>query len=233
MQPVPKKLHELSEDVRSFYSCSHIKRMHRPTALEFMREAVSAHQPVIIEGLLDEWPAMHTWASTDGFLAACPARVNVNFTPDGRADSVQKAPAQEALSPESAWTEPGDAADASNANKSHASVFAEPLEVSISTLLFMSMLDTPHETDAVPYLSAQNDNLRLQMPDLLQDVAESLPLADECFGMSPEAVNLWVGDERSVSSTHKDFFENMYVSKVTDMGRMFYRMHVYWSCFMH
>jgi peptidyl-lysine (3S)-dioxygenase / protease len=39
-----------------------------------------------------------------------------------------------------------------------------------------------------------------------------LPLADDAFGPceGPEAVNLWVGDERSVSSIHKDHFENMY-----------------------
>ena len=211
MPPVPKKLQELSEDVRSFYSCPHIKRMIRPSALEFMREATSAHQPVIIEGLLDEWPAMRTWASTDGFLASCPSHVNVNFTPDGRADCVRQAPVQGARPPEAAWTASGEAPDASNARKSATSVFAEPLEMSISTSLFMSMLDTPCEDDAVPYLSAQNDNLRRQMPDLLHDVANSLPLADECFGAPPEAVNLWVGDERSVSSTHKDYFENMYV----------------------
>lgn len=30
------------------------------------------------------------------------------------------------------------------------------------------------------------------------------------MGVLPEAVNLWIGDERSVSSVHKDYFENLY-----------------------
>jgi len=109
-----------------------------------------------------------------------------------------------------ASTGPEDAAADKVKDGNGASVFVEPLEVSISTQLLMQMLESPKKGDAVPYLSAQNDNLRQQMPDLLSYCAESLPLADECFGMLPEAVNLWVGDERSVSSTHKDFFENMY-----------------------
>jgi len=206
MQPLPKMLDKLSEDVRSFYSCSNIKRMYRPTALEFLRDCVSAHQPVILEGILDDWPAMRTWASTEGFLAACPAHVNVNFTPDGRADSVQSVSSRDLGAAAAAAA----ATDTTDGDCNGASVFAEPLEVSISTPLFMQMLECPEEGDAIPYLSAQNDNLRQQMPNLLPDCSESLPLADECFGVPPEAVNLWVGDERSVSSTHKDYFENMY-----------------------
>lgn len=32
----------------------------------------------------------------------------------------------------------------------------------------------------------------------------------QVFGGKPEAINLWIGDERSVTSFHKDHFENMY-----------------------
>jgi jumonji domain-containing protein 7 len=39
----------------------------------------------------------------------------------------------------------------------------------------------------------------------------TLQLAVDAFGFErPEAINLWIGDERSVSSLHKDHFENMY-----------------------
>ncbi len=173
-------LEALSEDIRSFYACSYIKRLYRPSALEFMRECVSSHQPCIIEGLIDDWSCMTKWSTSQGFLKCAPTAVDVNFTPDGRADSVQNG------------------------------LFMTPAEVNISTKVFMEMLESPQDGDAIPYLSAQNDNLRDRMPELLAQCASSLPLADEIFGSAPEAVNLWVGDERSVSSTHKDFFENMY-----------------------
>lgn len=43
-------------------------------------------------------------------------------------------------------------------------------------------------------------------------IDEKLALAVEAFGNEPEATNLWIGDDRAVSSLHKDFYENMYVN---------------------
>eukprot|EP00434_Breviolum_minutum_P012343 symbB.v1.2.010877.t1/scaffold689.1/size246588/8 len=65
--------------------------------------------------------------------------------------------------------------------------------------------------DEVPYLSRQNDSLREEFPSLLEDVPEMISLAKEVCGNDPEAVNLWIGDDRSVSSCHKDPYENFYV----------------------
>lgn len=65
--------------------------------------------------------------------------------------------------------------------------------------------------DEVPYLSRQNDSLREEFPSLLEDVPEIISLAKEVCGNDPEAVNLWIGDDRSVSSCHKDPYENFYV----------------------
>ncbi|CAM9885504.1 unnamed protein product, partial [Scytosiphon promiscuus] len=64
--------------------------------------------------------------------------------------------------------------------------------------------------DGVPYLSHQNDSLRQEFPGLAEDVEPSLALAREAFGNEPDAVNLWIGDDRSVSAVHKDHYENMY-----------------------
>eukprot|EP00605_Chrysophyceae_sp_TOSAG23-4_P000267 GSChrysophyteH1.ASY1.ANO1.309.1 assembled CDS len=174
-------LEGLSEDTGAFYS--KIKRMKRPSALEFMRECVSAHQPCIIEGLLEgEWDCLRKWSTTEGFLSRAPPTVDVNITPSGRADSVNESSGR----------------------------FVTPLEMTLSTETFMDMLERPSEEDAIPYLSSQNDNLRQKMPQLLEDCGLSIDIADECFAGSPEAINLWVGDGRSVSSLHKDFYENMY-----------------------
>jgi hypothetical protein len=122
-------------------------------------------------------------------------------------------------------------------------VFVYPLEQAIPFSLFYDMLKNPTEADAVPYLSEQNDNLRQEFPELLQDfIPAYYPLAKECFqdndccgsnsnsssssssssndnnsyrnnddtgsgSGGPEAVNLWIGDERSSSSLHKDHYE--------------------------
>lgn len=56
-------------------------------------------------------------------------------------------------------------------------------------------------------LLAQNDSLRDEFPALYADVPPFLALAKEAFGNEPDAVNIWIGDERAVSSMHKDHYE--------------------------
>jgi jumonji domain-containing protein 7 len=43
------------------------------------------------------------------------------------------------------------------------------------------------------------------------DAEPHLAWASEAMGGPPEAVNMWVGDERAVTSLHKDHYENIYV----------------------
>ena len=76
----------------------------------------------------------------------------------------------------------------------------------------------------------QNDSLRTLFPELAPDVRICGPSwAEAAFGCPPEAVNLWIGNERSVTSFHKgrlvfsvdrfspscmsdaDHYENIYV----------------------
>eukprot|EP00954_Amorphochlora_amoebiformis_P008897 691023-Amorphochlora_amoeboformis.AAC.4 len=38
----------------------------------------------------------------------------------------------------------------------------------------------------------------------------STGFAEEAFSAPPDAVNIWVGDQRSVSSLHRDPYENIY-----------------------
>ncbi len=52
-------------------------------------------------------------------------------------------------------------------------------------------------------LQHQQDNLRQQLPQLLDDVEAQLGWATAALGCPPDAVNLWVGDDRSTTSFHK------------------------------
>jgi jumonji domain-containing protein 7 len=67
-----------------------------------------------------------------------------------------------------------------------------------------------------PYLSAQDDSLRREVPALAADIGR-VAVAEEALGVA-EAVNLWVAPPTAgagacaappVSSTHKDFYENL------------------------
>ena len=63
---------------------------------------------------------------------------------------------------------------------------------------------------SVPWMQHQNSSLTVEYPHLINDIRPGLPWAEEVFGGPPEATNLWIGDERSITSFHKDHYENLY-----------------------
>eukprot|EP00949_MAST-11_sp_MAST-11-sp1_P004702 g4702.t1 len=152
------------------------------TPLKFYREYVALSRPVIIDNLVD-WPAMRNWQSDSYLEEACSnVRCTVNYTPDGRADAIRDD-----------------------------GTFMLPEEKVVSFGEFWRQLGAAGEGMAVPYLSAQNDSLRGEFQNsLMRDVDSDIEFAREAFGEAAEAANLWIGDGRSVSSLHKDPFENMY-----------------------
>mmetsp|Transcript_1494 Transcript_1494/g.3195 ORF Transcript_1494/g.3195 Transcript_1494/m.3195 type:complete len:481 (+) Transcript_1494:89-1531(+) len=65
----------------------------------------------------------------------------------------------------------------------------------------------------VVYYSRQNDCLRTELKALfdLNLFPQTFSFAEEAFATGPpDAVNLWIGDERAVSSMHKDHYENLF-----------------------
>jgi hypothetical protein len=56
----------------------------------------------------------------------------------------------------------------------------------------------------------ENDNLREEYSELYRDVAKDIPWARIALGQDPDAINLWVGNSRSVTALHKDNYENIY-----------------------
>lgn len=64
----------------------------------------------------------------------------------------------------------------------------------------------------VPYYSAQDGNLLRDVPELLDDLdEEAMSFAKIAFGAEASAVNIWVGDGRSLTTMHADPFENLYL----------------------
>lgn len=227
-------LHKHSQDTGDFWVSATVKRLHCPSVVEFLRDGYSCYEPVILSGIIDEWPALSLW--NDEYLSTVVnGSVKVNLTPDGHADCVKYLPANSANSSNHSNTiefpidssvekfdsnQDNDDCRSSYSYSNSSSVeseqrlleqFVYPAEVEMSMKDFHSLLNSSESGQAVPYLSQQNDNLRTTMPQLLKDIADNIEIATEAFNLSsPEAINLWIGDERSVSSVHKDHFENMY-----------------------
>ena len=146
--------------------------------------------------MLDDWHAIKKWKNDLVYIEQnSPEFVQINVTPDGFGDCVKSK------------------TNNTNENDPLKKVFVYPAEINMKMKDFCDMMTCPSPSDAVPYLSEQNDNLRRKFPNLMADIPEGIPLCDDVFAPGvcrPEATNLWIGDARAVSSVHKDHFENLY-----------------------
>jgi len=79
------------------------------------------------------------------------------------------------------------------------------------------------ESSEIHYLQSQNGNVysnrffqngpledSSEFASLRPDIPPEVSWCSEAFGRSPDAVNLWIGDSRSVTSIHSDPYENIY-----------------------
>lgn len=57
----------------------------------------------------------------------------------------------------------------------------------------------------------ENDNLREEYHTLFSDVPSDISWARIALEQSADAINFWLGNERSVTAMHRDNYENVYV----------------------
>ena len=181
------------KEITDFLSCSRVPEVPADiTPLEFYRQFVAASCPCIIRaghsgaGIFDHWRARQYWLDDSYLLDTCKdLTVTVNYTPDGHGDCVRNG------------------------------LFVKPEERQVSFPEVWRQLTKYEGNDdcdvGVPYCSIQNDCLRQEFQPLANDIdVTGIALANEALRAELEAVNIWVGDERSVSSVHSDPFENFY-----------------------
>ncbi|KAK3923396.1 Bifunctional peptidase and (3S)-lysyl hydroxylase Jmjd7 [Frankliniella fusca] len=178
----------LSEEAREFQYGISIPQISikEVTPFEFYRTYVSANQPVLIKNACNHWPAFLKWNKEYFCNTMGEKKVIVSVTPNGFADAV---------------------AYDSITQKEY---FVLPEERSMTFSEFWRAMDHPEKYPGVYYLQRQNSNLTEELPELLQDMERHLPWATEVFGSAPDAVNFWAGDQRAVTSMHKDPYENIY-----------------------
>lgn len=183
---------QLSNDTRDFWVDYQIKRINKCSQLQFCKEAYSRYHPVILTGMIDHWPALQKWNEQYFSNTLKEKKISVNLTLEGMADSIQLLDYENKLQ----------------------EYFLYPADVQMPIHEFFELLFKYYPNKGpgtiIPYLSQQNDNLRKEFPELMKDIDMNFPLAEIFDSPEPEAVNLWIGDERSISSIHKDHFENFY-----------------------
>ena len=196
----------LSREVHELVS--HVPRVHgAPSPIQFLREFVSANRPVVVTDAFNDWPAMERWSLDYLADAMGDTKISVNVTPDGRGD---------ALLSTRGWTVSGTGDD----EKTPDEVFVVPEERKMTMREFVDMLETPVGDDhgdvhpshrpPVPYVSRQCGSLLEEFPKLVGDCSHEMRFASDAMGKAPDAVNLWIGDERSETTFHRDHYENVY-----------------------
>ena len=171
-----------------------------PTALEFYRNYVSTNTPVIIKNAAKEWPAISKWKSDDyleSILKENP--ITVDFTPDGCADSIWKD--EIFITPHTQKMTFKDFLSVFQSTK------RDPMELPDSE----TSKPEGFKSTCVPYIQHQNDNFSQDFSSLWGDIPKDIAFASEAFNAKPDAINFWMGDERSLTSLHKDHYENLYV----------------------
>lgn len=183
-------LHEasiaLSNDSREYYLGESVKYLSRPpTPIEFMREYVSCNSPVLIDHVTSHWPALTIWSNEYLKKKLENKSVSVAIVPDGRADAIKLHRDQQ--------------------------VFALPYEKTMPFDHLMNVFESDHPTaQGVHYLQPQNNSMHDEYSSLLTDIDPHLQWATEAFGVLPDVVNFWMGRAESVTSLHKDNYENLY-----------------------
>lgn len=162
------------------------------TALKFHKEYLSKNRPVVVRNAIQ----LPSW--TDDYLLQKigDSEISVALTPDGRADSVVEVLASVAQScPPAPDGEPR--------------LFCLPDERKMKYSEFRKLLRKTHPHLRC-YCQHQNSSLTTEFSPLLHEI--SLPKwAQDAFDTStPDAINFWLGDSRSITSAHSDNYENLY-----------------------
>ncbi|KAF6812906.1 phospholipase a2 [Colletotrichum sojae] len=160
-----------------------------PSPLEFMRY-VARNTPFVVRGAASSWKSNTTWDGQFLLDVFKDQTVNVAVTPYGNADAPTK-------------------------HTDSSVIFAKPHEEDQDFEEFLTYVihqeRSKDTTSEVRYAQTQNDNLRNEYLPLFTHVPPSVPFARIALDREPDAINLWIGNSRSVTALHKDNYENLYV----------------------
>ncbi|KAJ1308769.1 hypothetical protein OPQ81_004459 [Rhizoctonia solani] len=196
-------LYRLAQDYRDLNGTEVEVWTHTPSPIEFAR-IVNVGRPVLFRNTpnANDLPALTKW--TDERLVTVMGRrkLSTAVTPNGRADALHTLP-------------------------NGIRYFVEPYteQMTMQDLLQAIKRSEQDISSEVYYLQSQNGNMYNAAdfepgpyrapnselcPELLSDVPREIPWASEALGRTPDAVNVWIGGSRSITSVHSDPYENIY-----------------------
>ncbi|KAM7493736.1 hypothetical protein LguiB_028345 [Lonicera macranthoides] len=219
-----EQIQNLWQEVRelSLGTTPQIDRLpHPPTPLHFLRHYISQNKPCIISSATLHWPATTLWSSPSYLCRTLSSSsVSLHLTPNGKADSLTPLQGltdqdqahisytfkkEEICKPNTLQPTPPSNLGSAPLCFASAHVSTTPFPAALSKILISDL-----EAKFVAYAQQQNDCFRSEYKEILEDCELDIPWASEALGCKPEAVNLWIGNELSETSFHKDHYENLY-----------------------
>ncbi|KAB8596081.1 hypothetical protein FH972_025790 [Carpinus fangiana] len=165
-----------------------------PSALDFMQYCAH-NRPFVIRQGARSWKAVQRWNYDYLVDALQDTSVNVAITPHGNADAILE-------------KEDGSLSFVKPYERE------EAFEDFVRYVIQQEQSVESSPTEPVKYGQTQNDNLRDEYQELFNDVPPTVPFARIALRKAPEAVNFWLGNRFSVTSLHKDNYENIYAQIV-------------------
>ncbi|KAL2141398.1 hypothetical protein VTI28DRAFT_2442 [Corynascus sepedonium] len=191
-----------------------------PSALEFMR-FVARNTPFVVRGAALNWEATRTWNVDYLKEVLGEEPVNIAVTPAGNADAPTPyihpdgttalvfAKPHEEDQPFTTFLSYLTAQE--NHPPQSPSEPSPPLGKTTTITTATTTTTTATAGTEIRYAQTQNDNLRHEYRTLFAAVPPSIPWARIALARDPDAINLWIGNSRSVTALHKDNYENVYV----------------------
>lgn len=181
MTPLEQCFDDLASEARELYLDTAVPVLsHTPSPVEFYRQYVSSNKPVVLSDFSTQWPALRKWTHDYLRQEIGDLGVTVAVTPNGYADAVNEG------------------------------YFVMPEERHLTVTKFLDILEAPDSAKGIFYIQKQNSNLTDEFQAIMSDIDTQPAWGTEVFGKTPDAVNLWIGDGRAVTSMHRDHYENLY-----------------------
>jgi len=205
-------------DTRAFLPSAVRLEQSAPSPLAFARGHLRARSPFVCANATPEWRAHVEWRTKTSFIARCLSRgierIDVNVAPFGRGDAAVLC-ADGVASLGAVGDEARQIARVRDLDRGFA--FVEPERRNVRVEQFVHSLSDGKEEGKgkmdvsleAAYASTQNDNARREFAAMVGDIGE-VSFAREGFGCDADAVNIWIGDETSSTTWHRDFYENVY-----------------------
>mmetsp|Transcript_1861 Transcript_1861/g.3360 ORF Transcript_1861/g.3360 Transcript_1861/m.3360 type:complete len:373 (-) Transcript_1861:71-1189(-) len=206
-------LSNFSSDVKSLHATNITILENVPDPLTFLREYVALSKPVLIRNAFPQISLGDVIQGNEHLM------VNVDVTPDGHGDCIRTVDGKQMfVMPLVREMSLGQLRCGLREQQKQQQDHQEQKQED-KTMVDENGLAVFHTTPVAPprptlsqeilYYSRQNDCLRTELQPLMKLFPSTIPFAQEAFNTQPEAVNIWIGNEKSVSSIHKDHYENI------------------------